>query len=259
MRQRLSSEPDRYRGRRRVPTPPRSRYAGVVASAFVGAGIVALGAATSMPNAEDVDPAILQGLESASLTANGIAERSTDNARASRSDDRDAAGAQLPSDAALTDAWALPLDEVVFTSAYGLRQMDAEMHTGIDLYAEEGTPYKAVHGGVVLRGNEVLQGKDPESHHLGGHGLAVIVQHDDGTQTLYAHSSKVLVTKDQRVEAGDVLGLVGDTGHSFGAHLHLQIQLPGETNPTDPVPVLRDHGIDIKLGVETAYSDLAAS
>jgi murein DD-endopeptidase MepM/ murein hydrolase activator NlpD len=224
----------------------------VVASAFVGAGIVALGAATSMPNAEDIDPAILQSLENASLTANGIAERANDTDRASRSDGRDAAGAQLPSDADLTDAWALPLDEVVFTSAYGLRRMDAEMHTGIDLYAEEGTPYKAVHGGVVLRGNET-------DVHMEGHGLAVIVQHDDGTQTLYAHSSKVLVTKDQRVEAGDVLGEVGDTGHSWGAHLHIEIRLPGETNPTDPVPVLRDHGIDIKLGVETAYSDLAAS
>ena len=248
MRQRLSSEPDRYRGRRRVPTPPRSRYAAVVASAFVGAGMVALGAATSMPNAEDVDPAILQGLERASLTANGIAERSTDNARASRSDDRDAAGTQLPSDADLTDAWALPLDEVVFTSAFGLRQPD-EFHTGIDLHAEEGTPFKAIHGGVV----QSSKGADA------GFGNVVIVEHEDGTRTYYAHASEVFVTEHQRVEAGDVLGKSGATGHSFGPHLHIQIYLPGEKNPTDPVPVLREHGIDVKLGVETVYSDLAAS
>ena len=56
MRQRLSSEPDRYRGRRRVPTPPRSRYAVVVTSAFVGAGVVALGAASNLPDAKDVNP-----------------------------------------------------------------------------------------------------------------------------------------------------------------------------------------------------------
>ena len=251
MRQRLSSEPDRYRGRRRVPTPPRSRYAAVVTSAFVGAGIVALGAATNMHDAKEVSPSILQGLESASLTANGIAERSTDTERASRSDDRDAA-AQLPSDAALADVWALPLDEIVFTSPFGLRALETEMHTGIDLAANEGTPYKAVHGGVVRRGDET-------EAHLGGHGKAVIVEHEDGTQTLYGHSSKVLVTEGQQVKAGDVLGLVGDTGYSFGPHLHLEIRVKGDPNPTDPVPVLRDHGIDIKLGVETVYSDLAAS
>jgi murein DD-endopeptidase MepM/ murein hydrolase activator NlpD len=219
----------------------------VVASAFVGAGIVALGAATNMPNAEDVDPAILQGLENASLTANGIAERSTDTARASRSDERDAAGAELPSDAAPDDAWALPLDEVTFTSAFGMR-LPGELHTGIDLYAKEGTPYKAVHSGVVK-----------ETGYTAAHGYMVTVQHEDGTLTLYAHSSKLLVSEGQHVEAGDVLGEVGDTGHSFGEHLHIEIYPKGSENPTDPVPVLRDHGIDVKLGVETVYSDRAAS
>jgi murein DD-endopeptidase MepM/ murein hydrolase activator NlpD len=221
----------------------------VVASAFVGAGIVALGAATNMPNAEDVDPAILQGLERSSLTANGIAERSTDIDRASRSDDRDAADAQLPSEAALTDAWALPLDEVVFTSAFGLRNMETELHKGIDLRAPEGTPFKALHGGVVKECDDCDA----------GYGNLVVVEHEDGTRTYYAHASKVLVANGQHVKAGDVLGKAGDTGHSFGAHLHIEIYLPGEKNPTDPVPVLRDHGIDIKLGVETVYSDLAAS
>src|SRR3712207_9475774 len=63
VRQRLSSEPERYRGRRRVPTPPRSRYAGVVTSAFVGAGVVALGAASHLPDAKAVNPAVLAGLD----------------------------------------------------------------------------------------------------------------------------------------------------------------------------------------------------
>jgi murein DD-endopeptidase MepM/ murein hydrolase activator NlpD len=218
----------------------------VVTSAFVGAGIVALGAATNMPDAKEVNPSILQGLENASLTANGIAERSSDTARASRSDDRDAA-AELPSDAAADDVWALPLDEVTFTSPFGVR-LPGELHGGIDLAAKEGTPYKAVHGGVVIRAD-----------YTGGYGYAVIVRGEDGTETLYAHSSKLLVSQGQHVEAGDVLGEVGASGNSFAPHLHMEVYLKGNENPTDPVPVLRDHGIDIKLGVETVYSDRAAS
>src|SRR3954469_15599429 len=69
VRQRLSSEPDRYRGRRRVPTPPRSRYAVVGLSAFVGAGVVALGAGSHLPDAKAVNPTVLQSLKHASTDA----------------------------------------------------------------------------------------------------------------------------------------------------------------------------------------------
>src|SRR5919202_2684012 len=68
VRQRLSSEPDRYRGRRRVPTPPRGRYAVVGLSAFVGAGVVALGTASTLPDAKAVNPKILARLADASTS-----------------------------------------------------------------------------------------------------------------------------------------------------------------------------------------------
>src|ERR1700755_1687618 len=90
VRQRLSSEPDRYRGRRRVPTPPRSRYAVVGISAFVGAGVVALGAASNMPDAKAVSPSVLANLKDSAVTSNAIANRDTDANRASRSEDRTA-------------------------------------------------------------------------------------------------------------------------------------------------------------------------
>src|SRR5262245_27921320 len=65
VRQRLSSEPDRYRGRRRVPTPPRSRYAAVGLSAFVGAGLVAIGVPGNLPDAKAVSPTVLKDLQNA--------------------------------------------------------------------------------------------------------------------------------------------------------------------------------------------------
>ena len=246
MRQRLSSEPDRYRGRRRVPTPPRSRYAVVVTSAFVGAGMVALGAATSMPDAQDINPSVLQDLQDAAVTANGLAERSSENDRASRSDDRGPALAELPAEVDETDVWALPLDDYQFTSPFGMRW--SELHAGIDLAAPEGTPYKAVHGGTVI-----------SAGYSGGYGYAVTVRNEDGTETIYGHSRRVLVQKGQQVEAGQVLGEVGNTGYTFGNHLHIEIHVQGNRNPTDPVPVMRAHGIDIKLGVETVYSNPGAS
>ena len=79
MRQRLSSEPDRYRGRRRVPTPPRSRYAAVVTSAFVGAGVVALGA-TMLPDAKAVDQEALADLQAGAATSADLEARA-DQAR----------------------------------------------------------------------------------------------------------------------------------------------------------------------------------
>src|ERR1044071_1236962 len=87
VRQRLSSEPDRYRGRRRVPTPPRSRYAVVTTAAFIGAGVVAIGAGNSLPDWKAVNPEVLQGLESSQVANDAITNRSTDE-KASRSEDR---------------------------------------------------------------------------------------------------------------------------------------------------------------------------
>lgn len=247
MRQRLSSEPDRYRGRRRVPTPPRGRYAVVVTSAFVGAGIVAIGAASNLPDAKAVSPSVLAELENAAVTANGLAERSADAGRASRDNDRgEDSAAKATEPAAEEDLWQLPLEDYTFTSPYGMRY--ETLHAGVDLAAAEGTPYKAVHGGVVTAAG-----------YAGGYGYAVTVQHPDGTETIYAHSRRVLVQVGQTVEAGDVLGEVGNTGYSYGgAHLHLEVHIGDK--PTDPIPLLREEGgVDLKLGIESTYGNLAAS
>ncbi|MFF4878024.1 M23 family metallopeptidase [Micromonospora sp. NPDC000668] len=235
MRQRLSSEPDRYRGRRRVPTPPRSRYAAVVTTAFVGAGIVALGAG-AMPDAKDVSSSVLDDLKQASATSQDAAARADNADRASR-DSRS-------KDAAEPDVWLLPLQGYDFNSPYGVRW--GKMHTGVDLVAPEGTPYLSVHDGLVTKAGW-----------YGGYGQAVIVQHADGSEAIYGHSSALSVKEGQQVKAGDQLGLVGYTGHSYGTHLHLEIHVKGQ--PVDPVPFLQERGVDIKLQVEAYYSEVAAS
>ncbi|HEX5997621.1 MAG TPA: M23 family metallopeptidase [Jiangellales bacterium] len=228
MRQRLTSEPDRYRGRRRVPTPPRSRYAAVVTTAFVGAGVVALGAGAALPDAKTVSPSALADLENAAKTSRDLAARADDAQRASR----DASRSDLDLEAA--EAWVLPLEDYTFTTPYGMRW--GKLHNGIDLAVAEGTPYKSIYPGTVTRAGW-----------YGGYGYSVIVQHADGTETIYGHSSELLVTEGQQVKAGDVLGLTGNTGHSYGSELYLEVHVDGQ--PIDPVPWLRGQGVDLKLKV----------
>ncbi|MFC8846978.1 MULTISPECIES: M23 family metallopeptidase [unclassified Micromonospora] len=237
MRQRLSSEPDRYRGRRRVPTPPRSRYAAVVTTAFVGAGIVAIGAG-ALPDAKSVSPSVLDELKQASITSQDAAARADAADRASRDSrvETKAAGER--------EVWLLPLQGYDFNSPYGMRW--GKLHTGIDLVAPEGTPYVAIHEGTVTKAGW-----------FGGYGYAVIVKHADGSEAIYGHSSAVSVKEGQQVKAGDQLGLVGNTGHSYGSHLHLEIHVNGD--PLDPVPWLQERGVDIKMQIELYYSDVAAS
>ncbi|MEV4757375.1 M23 family metallopeptidase [Micromonospora sp. NPDC049559] len=241
MRQRLSSEPDRYRGRRRVPTPPRSRYAVVVTTAFVGAGVVALGA-QAMPDAKTVSPSALAAdLQNASATSQDVADRAADADRASRDTDRGALESTL---ANTEDTWFLPLRGYTFTAPYGLRW--GKFHAGVDLAATEGTPYRAIHDGTVEKAGW-----------YGGYGNCVIIRHTDGTESIYGHSSRLLVKEGQQVKAGDTIGLVGSTGHSYGSHLHLEIHVKGE--PTDPIPWLRNKGVDIQMETQPIAADAAAS
>ena len=242
MRQRLSSEPDRYRGRRRVPTPPRSRYAVVGVSAFVGAGIVALGA-SNIPDAKTINPQVLAGLENASAASSQIADRDAADQPASRGEDRSAKAKTSP-EAAVQDIWLLPMDTYTFTSAYGVRF--GKLHAGIDLAAPEGTPYKAVHGGKVT-----------SAGYKGGYGYALTIRNDDGTEIIYAHSRRLLVKEGDTVKAGQVVAEVGNSGYSYGTHLHLEIHVGG--NPTDPIAFLRERGVDVKLGVDSALAQMAAA
>jgi murein DD-endopeptidase MepM/ murein hydrolase activator NlpD len=244
VRQRLSSEPDRYRGRRRVPTPPRSRYAVVVTSAFIGAGVVAIGAASNLPDVKAVNPDVLQSLEGANVAADAaIADRDAAE-RASRSDNRGVDKTEVSAEDAAADVWLLPMEEYTFTSPFGVRW--GKLHAGIDLAGPEGMPYKAIHAGTVTRAG-----------YYGGYGYSITVQNADGTEVIYAHSRRLLVKTGDQVKAGQVIGEVGSTGASYGTHLHLEVHVKGQ--PTDPIPYLRDRGVDIKLQVESVYAGMAAA
>jgi len=109
------------------------------------------------------------------------------------------------------------------TSPFGYRW--GRLHAGIDIGVPYGTPIHAAAAGTV-----VLAGW------TGGYGNYTCIDHGGGLATCYAHQSSFAVSTGAQVSQGQVIGYVGSTGHSFGAHLHFEVRING--NPVDPLGYL---------------------
>lgn len=110
------------------------------------------------------------------------------------------------------------------TSPFGPRW--GGFHSGVDIGAAQGTPIKAADRGIVSF-----------SGWNGGYGYMVRIEHGNGFATLYAHASKLLVSQNDVVEKGQTIALVGNTGNSYGPHLHFEIISNGK--PLDPMTYFR--------------------
>ncbi len=95
-------------------------------------------------------------------------------------------------------------------------------HTGVDLKADKGTNVKAAFDGIVRYA----------SYSQGGYGKLVIIRHYNGLETYYSHLSKILVTVNESVSAGTIIGLVGQTGRATTNHLHFETRF--HDNPFRP-------------------------
>ena len=113
----------------------------------------------------------------------------------------------------------------VFTSGYGWRW--GRMHKGIDIANNTGTSIHASRDGMVTHAGW-----------MGAYGFLVEIAHDDGESTRYAHNSRLMVQKGQRVLQGTRIALMGSTGRSTGPHLHFEIRRPGggASNPLAVLP-----------------------
>ena len=126
--------------------------------------------------------------------------------------------------------WVRAIRTGRLTSGFGPRW--GRTHDGLDIGAPTGTPVYA-----MSRGTVVLAATVPSF------GNKVEIRYWDGTVSWYGHLSRIDVAQGQSVMPGDVVGLVGNTGHSFGSHLHIEVHPRGGDNPVDPAPWLRAHGI----------------
>lgn len=98
------------------------------------------------------------------------------------------------------------------TSGFGYRH--GRNHNGVDIDLEEGDTVRAAFDGKVRYAK----------YHENGFGNLIIIRHYNGLETYYAHCSKLLVGANQEIKAGDPIGLGGNTGHSYGSHLHFEVR-----------------------------------
>ena len=110
-----------------------------------------------------------------------------------------------------------PLENAIVTGVYGSQRIlngkPKWPHYGVDFAAEEGTEIKAMLDGVVTLA-------EPDLFYTGG---TLIFDHGHGVSTLYMHMKTLGVKKGQKVKQGDVIGTVGSTGRSTGAHLDVRL------------------------------------
>lgn len=137
--------------------------------------------------------------------------------------------------------FVMPFDGYI-TSRYGYRK--GRYHNGIDINLETGDTVRACWSGKV----RYAKWND------GGFGNLVIVRHYNGLETFYAHLSKLLVAPNTEVNAGDILGLGGNTGHSRGSHLHFEVRFyDAPINPEEIIDLtsksVKDQNLFVHKGI----------
>ncbi len=126
-------------------------------------------------------------------------------------------------------SWPVPYENVYISSSFKLRTMNGSTrrHNGIDICRWGGT-----HGADVIASGDGTVTKASWGYN-GGYGNLITINHGNGVVTYYAHLSNIRVSFGQTVKKGQVIGNVGNTGYSFGAHLHFGVMVNG--NWVDPV------------------------
>ena len=133
---------------------------------------------------------------------------------------------------------ASPVPGAVIGAGFGEYGSWSRYHTGIDFRAAYGTPIRAVKSGVVL-----YAGNSGDWA-----GIHVAIKHADGKTTMSSHMSSMAVRAGQTVQAGQIIGRVGETGRAFGAHLHFELYPVGVKygdvyNAINPQPWLAANGV----------------
>ena len=109
----------------------------------------------------------------------------------------------------------------IITSQFGWRRY--RPHYGTDIDLDKGDTVVSAFDGMIRIAKS----------HVQGYGNVVIIRHKNGLETVYGHLSKLLVDAGQSVKAGEVIGLGGNTGRSYGAHLHFEMRYLGQALDTE--------------------------
>ncbi|MBM6402822.1 M23 family metallopeptidase [Phycicoccus sp. CSK15P-2] len=202
------------------------------------AGIDLTGKQSAMVRAQEaadevVAAEIADRRQDAAMQSSAVQGRAEEKARAARAAKRKAAKEAKARAEAEKRAkkWVRPIKTWNVSSGFGWRW--GKQHDGIDLAAPTGTPLYAMSKGTVL-----------SAGYRPSFGNKVEILYWDGSISWYAHMSRIDVVAGQEIVADQQVGLVGNTGHSFGSHLHLEFQQTTQhDSPINPVPWLQSHGL----------------
>ena len=141
----------------------------------------------------------------------------------------------------------IPFDnnlEIKVTSPYGLRELNGskDWHTGYDLVGIGTRNIVAAVGGTVIR-SRIVTDKSNLTWQWGNY---ICIKTQDNQYHYYCHLASRAVNEGQKVNAGDFIGIMGNTGYSFGAHLHFEVRASDGKTTICPEEVL---GIPNKTGV----------
>ena len=248
----------RPEGRHRAHKPPHNKAPAILASAVVGAtaaalstaaasgdGLQAVAASVTTLQAPVADTALGMGgpeavprgvtaevpMNGRTMLAAAGARSRVESIRATRA----ARARQIALIEAARPKWLLPLPTGSFEVSSCFEPRWGTFHYGVDMAAPGGTPFHAAGDGVVV-----------EAGPMGGYGNVIMIEHPDGTVTVYGHEERIFVEVGEKVKAGQLIGQVGNLGQSTGYHLHFEVRV-GDVNgeKMDPVDWLSDRGIQV--------------
>jgi murein DD-endopeptidase MepM/ murein hydrolase activator NlpD len=189
--------------------------------------VVALGAGATVDDAK-TDPVV-------ELAAGAVSD---DRAQAADRANRGERTMDTSASETSVNSWVLPLHDYELVSRHAVKS--SLLPKGLDLGGlPEGTPFMSVRSGTVV-----------QAGWNGGLGYSITVDHGEGVKTVYGHSSAVLVKVGQKVAAGEPIGLLGNSGYSYGTHLHLEVYVNGAAQT--PLKWFMDKGVDFELEIEAA-------
>jgi murein DD-endopeptidase MepM/ murein hydrolase activator NlpD len=248
----------RPEGRHRAHKPPSNKTPAVLASAVVGAtaaalstaaasgdGIQAMAASVTALQAPVPDTALgMGGPEplpadvAAEVPMNGrtvLAATAAKGRVATIQATRAARARQIALIEAARPKWLAPLPKGSFQVSSCFAPRWGTFHYGLDMAAPAATPFYAAGDGVVI-----------EAGPMSGYGNVIMIEHADGTISVYGHEQRLFVEKGEKVKAGQLIGQVGNVGQSTGYHLHFEVRV-GDVNgeKMDPVDWLADRGIQL--------------
>ncbi|MER7810608.1 M23 family metallopeptidase [Streptomyces sp900116325] len=220
--------------------PSVSRVRGAVVAAGLGTTMVlgagaafAAGAAASAP-----DTASLVNAAAAS-----VAKQATVQGKAAQAAKETVAkkAAEAKKTARLATSWEAPVSQYQLSASFGNDGSRwAHKHSGQDFAVPVGTKVEAAHGGVVVKAGPNGGGDGP------AYGNAIVIKHDNGMYSQYAHLSRIDVHIGQSVEKGQQIALSGNTGNSSGPHLHFEIRTtPNYGSAVNPVAFLNKQGVTV--------------